>query len=66
MSTTTKTMHGYIVLVRGLETKNEWEAAYTLVFTSKRKAQQELAQCRRRTRHEYRLAVATWEVPADD
>ncbi|MFE3052316.1 hypothetical protein [Nocardia sp. NPDC059239] len=64
MSTATKTMHGYIVLVRGLETKNEWEAAYTLVFTNKKKAQRELALCRRNSRHEYRLGVVTWEASA--
>ncbi|MFE2994142.1 hypothetical protein ACFXG4_03910 [Nocardia sp. NPDC059246] len=64
MSAAMKSMRGYFVLVRGLESKNEWEAAYTLVFTNKKKAMRELARCRRDTNHEYRLGVVTWEASA--
>lgn len=66
MSRALKSMQGYVVLVRGLESKKEWEAAYTLVFTSKKKALRELAACRRNTSHEYRLSVVEWEASADE
>ncbi|MBF6326544.1 hypothetical protein IU451_29010 [Nocardia cyriacigeorgica] len=60
-----KPKRGYIVLVKGLDDGYEWEAAYTSVFTSRREADRERAQMRRRNRETLTFATVSIDLPEE-